>query len=150
MGTMVCVNHGYLPDEVVAAAEAEMGVGARALYFYLWTRPPGWEVRRTDMGRRFGGGERALRRAITELKAKGYLMTQDLRVGNRVRRRKMHFRPKGDADQIPKSVEIEEPLAVTIGQTLPDPDYGLCHHGNAPRKCFECRVELKEHQEHRR
>jgi len=118
----------------------------KALYVYLWTRPTGWEIRKADLAERFLEGEWTLRRAIAGLTERGYLRTQRLKgADGRIWGSRMRFRPDGDAMLLPAVVmeEYEKPLAVAIGQALPDPEYDRCHHGKLRRSCETCRWNFR-------
>jgi hypothetical protein len=52
---------------------------AKALHFYAISRPEGWVLRMEDLYRRFKEGRYAIRKAMKELEAAGYLVRHQSR-----------------------------------------------------------------------
>ena len=120
-------------------------VETRVAYGYLMGKGRGWRVRREDVRRVVGCGGRKIRDVMRELRENGWTAVQTVRrKTGRTTGRRLIFCPRGDGKLregwvVDEELLAEKPLAVVIGQGLPDPEYDRCHHGKLRRSCEECR-----------
>jgi len=68
-------GYAIVPLEIIE--DPALSAEAKGLWAYLFSRPPGWTVRRTDLLRRFARmKDRQLNRASKELQLAGVLLVQ--------------------------------------------------------------------------
>ena len=132
--------------QVLTAVLVDSGLsyGARGLYGYLRTLSANRRIWVPQLVEASPDSGRAVERCVRELREAGYLARQFLRKDGRIWKSHYVFCADRDSSGVERFVEVvevegEKPLAVVIGQGLPDPEYDRCHHGKLRRSCEECR-----------
>ena len=155
-GVKISIRHSHVqPDLMQTAEDATLGSVSKAVWLYLWTRPTSWTVRRADIAAHVHEGERALRLALAQLRFRGYLV-QQMQVTRMIGENgkpvpvgsELVFCPDAASEDIPRVVEVEEPLAVAIGQMMPDPEAVVCKHRHWGPGCPRCSWEEREFYAH--